>query len=196
MMIPATARDAPAWLDTLQLRGGPGVTVRPAGPGDGDIIQSYIRGLSLESRRHRFLGALNEVSLAELYRMTRSQDRRQLTLIAQMSDGACTMIGEARGAIAPDGLSGEVAVSVAEAWRRKTLGTQLLGLLARHAASLGVRYLVADVLRSNEAVTALARKMGFRVAAPTEDTRLLRLTKTISPPDRERQHAELIQRVG
>jgi acetyltransferase len=196
MMSPATAGDGLALVETLQLRGGPVVTVRPARPGDGDIIQCYIRGLSPSSRRNRFLGALNEVSLAELDRITHSHDRRQIALVAETCDATCAMIGEARAAVAPDGPSGEIALSVAEAWRRKTLGTQLLGLLVRHARSLGVRYLVADVLRSNDAVTALARKMGFRVAAPIEDTRLLRLTKPISLQDPERPHAGLLQRVA
>ena len=46
------------------------VTVRPAGPQDADVIQSYIRELSPTSRRNRFLGTLKELSPKELYRMT------------------------------------------------------------------------------------------------------------------------------
>jgi GNAT superfamily N-acetyltransferase len=173
-------------VETLRLRGGSLVTVRSAGPGDGDIIQSYIRGLSPGSRRNRFLGALNELSAVELYRMTHS-DHRQFALIAEtVADGARTMIGEARGALAPDGLSAEVALSVAEAWRRKTLGTQLLGVLAHRARGLGVDYLTAEVLRSNEAITALAQKVGFRVAPPAADARLMQLITNISLPGLER----------
>jgi acetyltransferase len=186
------AHDALPSVETLRLRGGAVVTVRAAGPGDGDIIQSYIRGLSPSSRRNRFLGALNELSAAELYRMTHSESRRQLTLIAQtVVDGACTMIGEARGALAPDGLSVEVALSVAETWRRKTLGTQLLGILVRQARSLGVDCVMADVLHSNHAMMALARKIGFGVATPIGDARLMQLITNFSPPDSKRGYAEL-----
>lgn len=184
-MSPATAQDALP-IDTLRLRGGAAVTVRPAGPGDGEIVQSYIRGLSPSSRRNRFLGALNELSAAELYRMTHSDSRRRFALIAEtIADGACIMIGEARCALTPDGRSGEIAVSVAEAWRRRTLGMQLLAILVRQAQSLGVRDLVADVLRSNEAVMALARKVGCEVATPVADARLIQLITNISLPDGE-----------
>jgi RimJ/RimL family protein N-acetyltransferase len=99
-------------------------------------------------------------------------------LIAEiLSDGASLMIGEARGALAPDGRY-EIAVSVAEAWRRRTLGTQFLRILAGHAGSLGIHDLVADVFRSNEA--AMARKLGFGFAAPVADARLMRFTMNIA----------------
>jgi acetyltransferase len=188
-MSPAAAHDALP-IDTLRLRGGAAVTVRSAGPGDGEVVQSYIRRLSPSSRRNRFLGALNELSAAELYRMTHSDSRRQLVLIAEtIADGACIMIGEARCALTPDGRSGEIALSVADAWRRKTLGTQLLGILVRQAQNLGVRDLVADVLRSNEPVMALARKLGSEVATPVADARLRQLITNISLPDGERNPA-------
>ena len=191
-MGPPTARGALPSVETLRLRGGAVVTVRPAGSGDSDIIQSYIRGLWPSSRRNRFLGALNELSAAELYRITHSEHRRQPTLIAEtVVDDAWTMIGEARSALAPDGLSVEVALSVAEAWRRKTLGTQLLGILVRQARSLGVDCVMADVLHSNQAMMALARKIGFGVAAPIGDARLMQLITNFSPPDSKRGYAEL-----
>ena len=184
VMGPATARDAPRLVDTLQLRGGQSVMVRAAEPRDGDSIQSYIRGLSSDSRRNRFFRALNELSPAELHRMTHPQHRRQLALIAEtITEGVCTMIGEARYAVAGDDVTCEIAVSVAEAWRRRTLGTQLFEILARRAKGLGVHYLVADVLRSNEAMTALARQAGFVAKGPIADPRSIRMTKTLARPD-------------
>ena len=178
-----TAREALRSVDTLQLRGGQSVTVRAADPRDGERIQSYIRELSPESRRDRFFGALNELSPAELHRMTHPENRHQLALIAEtIMDGACTMIGEARYAVASGDVSCEIALSVAEAWRRRTLGTQLIEILARRAKDLGVHYLVADVLRSNEAMTTLARKAGFVTTAQIADARSMRITKKLSLP--------------
>jgi acetyltransferase len=163
------------------LPSGESVIVRAAGPRDAARIQAYIRGLSPASRQSRFLGSLNELSLSELDRMTRADHGSGRTLIAELArDGARTMIGEARYAIAPDRLGCEFAVSVAEAWRRRTLGSQLVAELVRRAKGLGIRYLFGDVLRSNEPMRALVRKLGGAETAPIGDARLVRITKDLT----------------
>jgi GNAT superfamily N-acetyltransferase len=73
----------------------------------------------------------------------------------------------------------EFAVSVAEAWRRKTLATLLVGVIASRAKALGLRYLVGDVFHSNQAMIALARKSGFAVTEPIADARLVKITKDL-----------------
>lgn len=176
-----TGGDDPELTQLLYLPGGESVTIRPAGAQDAESIQAYIHSLSPASRHSRFLGSLNELSAAELHRMTRADHLSERTVIAEITaQGRCRMIGEARYAVAPDGLGCEIAVSVAEAWRRRALGTQLLASLARRAKSLRVRYLFGDVLRSNEAMKALARKLGFGMTAPVGDARLVRITKDLA----------------
>jgi acetyltransferase len=102
------------------------VTVRAVCPRDAGRVQDYVRGLAPSSRYDRFLGPVNELSSRELERMTRG-DHRHMTLIAESKvAGARIVVGEARCAVAPDGASCEVAVSVADAWRGRGLGTLLL----------------------------------------------------------------------
>jgi GNAT superfamily N-acetyltransferase len=156
--------DEPDLVHALHLPIGERVTVRPARPQDSGMIQAYIRSLSPASRRNRFLGALTEVSANELYGMTHTDRCSHPALIAEnVVERACTMIGEARYVVAPDGFNCEFAVSVAESWRRKALGTLLVGIVVYRAKALGLRYLVGDVFRSNEEMIALARKTGFAV---------------------------------
>jgi GNAT superfamily N-acetyltransferase len=156
------------------------VTIRSACPQDADRIQAYMRALSPASRRNRFLGSLNEVSTNELYRMTHADRGNHPVLIAEaVIDGACTMIGEVRYAVGSDEVNCEFAISVAEAWRRKRLGTWLLGIITSRAQALGLRYLIGDVFRSNRAMIALARKRGFAVTEPISDARLLRIAKDL-----------------
>src|SRR5262249_30815161 len=143
-------------------------------------IQAYFRNLSPLARQRRFLGALNELSPAELDRIARADCRSGCTLIAEhLADADHRIVGEARYALAPDRLGFEVAVSVAEAWRRRSLATQLLAHLERKADSLGARYLFGDVLRANEPMRALAQKLGFSETAPIGDARLVRITKDL-----------------
>src|SRR5262249_60726842 len=105
------------------------------------------------------------------------------SLAEPIAEGARVMIGEARYAIAPDGITCEIALSVADSWRRRTLGTRVLEDLARRARELGARTLVGEVLRSNAAMTALARKAGFAITSPIADARLIRITRDLSVDD-------------
>ena len=167
-------------VHVVHLPCGETVKVRPARPQDTDSIQAYIRILSPASRRNRFLGAVNVVSANELYRITHTDRGSYPVLIAEsVIEGACKMIGEVRYAVAPDWFNCEFAVSVAEAWRRKALGTLLVGIIASRAKALGLRYLVGDVFHSNQAMIALARKSGFAVTEPIADARLVKITKDL-----------------
>jgi len=157
------------------------------------MIQTYIQALSPAARHNRFLGSLNELSANELYRMTHGDDVARPALIVEtVVGGARVMIGEARYALMPDGLSCEFALSVAEAWRHKGIGTLLIGIIEDRAKALGVRYLVGDVFRSNEAMMALARNAGFAVTRPVLDDRLVRITKAVSVLDGAQARNEVL----
>jgi GNAT superfamily N-acetyltransferase len=158
------------------------VMMRRAGPQDTNRIQAYIRALSPISRRNRFLGALNEVSWKELHAMAGTHRNSHPIFIAETVIGnTCTMIGEGRYAVS-DGFNCEFAVSVADAWQHKGLGTLLVELIASRAKTLGLRYLVGEVFSSNQPMIALARKSGFAVTEIIADARLVRITKDLMSP--------------
>jgi acetyltransferase len=185
--------DARASVEGLHVLCGETVAVRPARPQDSGMIGAYIRALSFAARRNRFLGSVNEMSANELYRMTHGDDVARPALIVEtVVGGARVMIGEARYALMPDGLSCEFALSVAEAWRHKGIGTLLIGIIEDRAKALGVRYLVGDVFRSNEAMMALARNAGFAVTRPVLDDRLVRITKAVSVLDGAQARNEVL----
>jgi acetyltransferase len=156
------------------------VTTRPVGAHDMDHVQSYVRGLSPESRRNRFLGALNELSLAELKRLTDLDCTSSAMLIAEAQiAGAPRMIGEARYAMIGDRC--EVALSVTDSWQRRGLGSALLEILESCARALDAREIVAEGFHSNEAVRRLTTKFGFTIRPIVSDARLIRMVKTIRP---------------
>lgn len=166
-------------IGAVRLRDGVRVTVRPACPWDAGRIQNYVRGLSPSSRYDRFLGPVNELSPAELARIG-GCDQRQGTVIAEAKVGSeRVIIGEARYAMGSDSGTCELALSVADAWRGRGLGTLLIDYLECRARSLGTATLVGDVLRSNTAMRTLARKTGFGWGVPM-DARLVRMVKDIS----------------
>jgi GNAT superfamily N-acetyltransferase len=160
---------------------GEWVTLRSIDPGDAGVLQAYVRGLSPESRYNRFFGALNELPPAELDHIIHLDREHELALLAETNvDGGPIVIGEARYALAPDRFECEFALSVADDWRGKGLGTLLMADIECRASSIGARHLGGDVLRSNEPMKALARKNGFLMADVPRDARLVRVTKDLA----------------
>src|SRR5262249_40885876 len=76
----------------------------------------------------------------------------------------------------------EIALSVTDIWQRKGLGTLLLSQMERRARMLGVRCLVGEVLRTNEAMKGLARNAAFAIRGPFKDARLIEIIKDLSIP--------------
>lgn len=174
-------RAQPSLVRALHFSAGTCVTLRPIGPADAGVLQTYVRLLSSEARYYRFFGALNELPRTELDHVLHLDQRYQLALLAETRvDGASLVIGEARYALAPDRLTGEFTLSVADDWRGKGLGTLLMADIECRARSVGARRLVGEVLRFNEPMKALALKSGFLMVEVPRDARLVRIVKDLA----------------
>jgi RimJ/RimL family protein N-acetyltransferase len=154
------------------------VRIRPITPRDATHLQSYVRHLSRESRHNRFLGALNELSPRELERLSHPDQTSANVLIAEVDvNGEWQMIGEAPYAAVGDAATYEFAISVADEWQRRGIGTRMVRRIEQQVANLGAHYLVADALQSNQTVRHLARTAGFVITRNSHDARLMRLSK-------------------
>jgi GNAT superfamily N-acetyltransferase len=157
--------------------------VRPIRSEDADNLQDYLRRLSVEARRNRFLGAVSELSPRELDRIARMDRPRELALVAFAADDpGAAMIGEAIHVLEPGSARCEFALSVTDAWQRRGLGTLLLRLIECRARLIGARHLFGDVLRDNAAMKGLARKIGFSLHGPVTDARLVEIVKDLTLP--------------
>ena len=156
--------------------------LRPARLSDGDALQSYVRGLSQQSRYNRFLGAANELPASELARALGANGRDTVTLLLTLTaEDRETVVGEARAALCCVERAGEFSMSIADDWRRLGVGSALLEEIERKAAADGIEWLFGDTLRTNEGMIALARGHGFSLAAGLEP-RLLRIQKRLDDP--------------
>jgi GNAT superfamily N-acetyltransferase len=168
-------------LNVLRLPGGQAVMVRAISPQDADCLQAYIRNLSAPARRNRFLGALSELAPRELNRLTHMNGPQKLALVVfARTGGETAMIGEAVQVIAPESRRCEIALSVADAWQRKGLGTILLSHMKCRARMTGVRHVIGEILRTNEAMRGLAHKAGFAIRSSLTDARLVEVVKDLS----------------
>jgi len=176
-LLAAPLRPLPILLPTNEC-----LIVRPIMPQDGEQLQEYVRGLSSESRRNRFLGALSEFAPPRLEELIRMRGPRQVLLLALVQIGSkLQMVAEAMLVITPNSERGEIALSVADNWQRRGLGSVLIRHLEARARRAGARYLFGDVLRTNTAMKGLARKSGFSIRSPFTDARLVEIVKDLSP---------------
>jgi acetyltransferase len=181
MTAPAASR-YPAELTTSRSLGlDHSITIRPIRPEDTDIETEFDQNLSLQSRYNRFLGGGMSLTPEWLERLTRIDFTRDMALIATVTfAGQETQIGVARYALLEDGCSCEFAIAVADQWQGCGIGEMLVRHLIAAARKSQIRYMVGDVLATNQAMLAFSRKLGFVVNAHAEGAELKRVVLEIA----------------
>jgi acetyltransferase len=168
----------------IRLPGGSHVSVRPVRPDDIELIQSYVRGLTPASRYFRFLGAISELSATELHRATNPSTASGSMVLESHHGETRTMVGEARWHVAANLQTCELAASIADAWQRRGFGTWLLNHIAARVRSMGVRYLLAEILHANQPAQRLVRKLGFHALPSNFDPKVMCFVKELEPSGR------------
>ncbi|HTM61721.1 MAG TPA: GNAT family N-acetyltransferase [Burkholderiales bacterium] len=147
--------------------------LRAAQPGDAALVQDFVRNLSQRSRLERFFTPLNELSPAQLFRITAGQG---LSLAAVVGNERIVGLAEyfrvRRGEV-------EFAVVVADEWQGQGLGEQLLRALLEHAGRAGVERVGGVTRIGNTRMRALARKLGFGIVRD-QDPSLLRMERALA----------------
>jgi RimJ/RimL family protein N-acetyltransferase len=140
-------------METVPLRDGSEVTIRPIDPDDFERLREIWKGMSPVSRRRRFLAAssVDEVSDEDLRYLVEVDHRRHEALLALDTGGRA--VGVARYVRVPgDRESAEVAVVVVDEWHRRGLATALLTELSARARENGIKRYTAIVSEDNDVV--------------------------------------------
>ena len=96
-----------------------------------------------------------------------------MALIAVMErDGQESELGVARYAINPDGRTCEFAIVIADAWRRKGIGSRLMTQLMEAAKAHGLKTMEGEILTNNTNMLSLVRHLGFTIRTNPEDAGL------------------------
>jgi len=150
------------------LRDGRVVTVRPIRPEDGELEREFVEGLSPQSRYFRFFYQLNELTPSMLARFTQVDYDREMALVAVADvahpHGHPVFVGVARYVANPDGESAEFAVVVADEWQKRGVARVLIERLVDVATTRGFARLGGAVLRTNVAMVAFVRALGFALS--------------------------------
>jgi RimJ/RimL family protein N-acetyltransferase len=149
-------RDQPR---AYRLADGAPVDVRPLRPSDERVLRAAFRELSARSRYQRFLGPVSELSDSLWRYLCNADGRDHVAFVA--FDGESRAVGVARFVrqwIDPS--VAEVAITVADDWQRRGLGSLLITLLVESARSAGVDAFVAYALPNNVGIRRLLARHG------------------------------------
>ncbi len=172
--------DLGRFTDVLRLPSGKSLTMRFAEPDDADALQSYFRALSQGSRSRRLMGAASELPPSELDRATHVGVQNIFSVVAEMIvDGVNIVVGEVRYAFDAASLSVEFGISIDDRFQGQGIGATMLSNLECRSAALGAERLIGDTLRNNEAMIALARKLGFAFKPTPNDWKQVRFEKPL-----------------
>lgn len=152
--------------ETVELRDGRAVLVRPIGAGDKERLLEAFRRLSDESRQRRFLTPATDLSEEDLHYLTEVDHRRHEAMVAiDPADGR--LVGAARYVQLPgERATAEVAVAVVDEWHRRGVATALLEALGARARENDVERFRAYVSSDNAVVLqALERAGAVRAAS-------------------------------
>jgi RimJ/RimL family protein N-acetyltransferase len=155
---------SPARRKHAVLRDGSKVLIRPVRSGDAPLLADGFARLSHRSRRMRFLGAKTSLSAAELRYFT-DVDHHDHEAIGALSAADGRGVGIARYVRdSNDPRSAEIAVTIADDWQGRGLGTELLARLSARARKAGIDRFTALVSTDNAAMAGLLRKLGACLA--------------------------------
>ncbi len=163
------------YRETLALRDGRRVLLRPMHRSDADALQRFFSTLSPMSRLLRFHGAVNRLPEAALRSMTTLVPQRHVALVAlaHTDDGLPRLLAEARYVVDDEApAQAEFALAVADGWQGLGLGRALLQRLAVHARSEGLQRLHGSVVPGNDGMLRLGQALGAQLHGDGAEVRL------------------------
>ncbi len=130
---------------------------------DEHALRAAFRLLSPQSRYQRFLAHVSELN-DEMWRYLCQIDGAMHVAVAALSDDDHAIVGIARFIRrTADPSTAEIAVTVADLWQRRGVGTLLIELLSELAWERRVSAFVAHALADNVAIRRLLRRAGSAV---------------------------------
>ena len=146
------------------LRDGSAVLIRQVRGSDAPLLADGFARLSARSRQMRFLTAKQTLSAAEL-RFFTEVDHYDHEAIGALSPADGRGVGIARYIRDPGNPgAADIAVTIADDWQGRGLGTELLARLSDRARQAGIGRFTATVAYGNAAMAAILQKMGAELA--------------------------------
>ncbi|MQA76397.1 MAG: GNAT family N-acetyltransferase [Solirubrobacterales bacterium] len=146
-------------IEQITTRDGVSLLVRPIEAADKEALRHGFEHLSPESRYRRFLAPIKELTRHDLRYFTEVDHRDHEALVAVAPSAEPVAVARyVRLRERPE--AADVAVTVADEWQGRGVGTALLERLARRAITAGIIRFVGVCLAANEDMIELLRDLG------------------------------------
>ena len=140
---------------------GTPLEIRPIDAGDRERLADHFGRLSTKTRFKRFLGSVENLTERQLRHFTDVDHHGHEALVAVSADGEIE--GVARYIAAPGAAVAEVAVTIADEWQGRGVGSALLARLMGRARAEGIETFTATCFATNKEMLALFRELGSDV---------------------------------
>jgi acetyltransferase len=172
------------WERSACTRDGVPYRIRPIRPDDLGREREFIRGLSAETRYNRLLHGLREPPPGFIERLVDVDYCRAMAFVAVVGEGADErIIGVARYAAPATGSECEFAVTVADEWQCRGIGSTLARLLFDYACARGFSRIYGTILASNLRMLNLVRRLGMGVRREPGNGALLEAWLDLQPAE-------------
>lgn len=145
--------------ESVTLRDGSTVEIRPIRPDDRDALASAYEGVGEDSRYSRFLSIHPKLRESELTYLTEIDHHDHEALVAFEADGG-PIVGVVRYVRTAED-EAEPAMLVTDAWQGRGLVTVMLDMLVARAWDEGIRRFRAPVLAENAASLRALDRLGY-----------------------------------
>ncbi len=144
---------------TVELRSGKSVMLRPARASDDPAIKEIFYDLSQQDIYTRFFRRMTSMPFAESQRVCNVNYDSEMAFVAVAGTRENEeVVGSGSYFVNPSTNMAEVAYMIPPDWQGTGLGTALQQRLMEYGRSKGLRGFVAEVLRQNRKMIALAKK--------------------------------------
>jgi GNAT superfamily N-acetyltransferase len=157
----------PRWSETLLDRSQ--VLVRPISKHDHEAERAFLEGLSSQARHFRFLGQVRTPSERMIKQFTEIDQAHEAAFVALVPASSGVRIVGVSRYCADDSGNCECAVTVADAWQDKGLGTVLMKHLIEVARARGIHRMTSLDSVENSRMKEMARHLGFHVRIDPDD---------------------------
>lgn len=142
------------------LKGGERIEIRPVRVSDEDAVQDLLYRLSDESSFFRFFGHSVAHPRCEVLRMVELDPSAGVAFVARSVEDD-ELLGIARADAEPHRATAEIAVTVADHWHGRGVGSALLERLIEKCRGIGFGSLFAEVLPANGQMRCLLKRHDF-----------------------------------
>ncbi len=169
IMPPAQAPYPAQYEETITLRTGEKIFVRPIRPDDEPMMREMFYDFSEKTKYLRYHAALKFMPHSKMQVFcTIDYDTEMAIVGLHGAPGSEEVVGVARYMTDAEKTSAEVAFTVQDAWQRKGLGTYFFERLLKIAKDNGIRILHAYVLVENSGMLKIFHRSGMVVETQTE----------------------------